>query len=246
MHIRTEFKIGLFAFLGLFIFFVIVFSISDFSLKQGYTFSARFNFVNGLETSSPVRLAGVKIGEVKEIKVDDGYLPVEVDLWIKKGIRIKEDSQIYISSLGLLGDKCLEILPGNSQIFIKPTDIIVGRDPISVEEFSLLGKETIEKANKIIGNLEEIIGNEEVKGNIKKTVKEGRQLSENLNITVAEANKFLFNLNLILEQINSGEGTIGRLISDESLYNEIEVLIQDIKKHPWKLFHKTKEKGRRP
>ncbi len=208
MRIKTEFKVGLFVFLALFIFFVIVFSISDFSLKQGYTFLVRFNFVNGLEPAAPVRLAGVKVGEVKEIRVTKGRPPVEALLWLKKGSPVGKDSRVYISSLGLLGEKYVEISPGKSSVLVKSGETIIGSDPISLQELSHLGEQTIRKADRVIGNLEETI----------------------------------IHLNFIFERINKGEGTIGKLLSDEELYNEIRDLVQDIKRHPWKLFWKTKER----
>lgn len=246
MHIKTEFKVGLFVFLGLFVFFVIVFSISDFSLRQGYTFIVRFNFVSGLEPTAPVRLAGVKVGEVKEIKVGRGHPPVEALLWLKKSTPVGKDSRVYISSLGLLGEKYVEISPGDSPVLIKPGETIIGCDPISVQELSHLGKQAIGKVNRVVGNLEEIIGDEEVRSNIKEIIKDSKQLSQLLNVAVIEANQSLVNLNLIFERINRGEGTIGKLLVDEGLHNEIENLVQDIKRHPWKLFWKTKERKKRP
>lgn len=245
MYIKSEFKVGLFVFLGLLIFFVIVFSISDFSLKQGYTFSVRFNFVNGLEVSAPVRLAGVNVGEVKNIMVTNNHPPVQVLLWVKKGVFIKRNSQVYISSLGLLGEKYIEISPGDSKTLIKNGEVIIGCDPISVQEFSQLGKKTIRKIDKMITNLEEIISDKEIRGGVKDIVSNSKQLTQQLNITTAKANQILNSLNLIFARINNGEGTIGKFITNDSLYNEIEELIQDVKRHPWKLFRKTKEKKKK-
>ncbi|TBR16663.1 hypothetical protein EPO66_04280 [bacterium] len=42
--------------------------------------------------------------------------------------------------------------------------------------------------------------------------------------------------------IKSREGTVGKFFYDDSIYKETEALIQDLRKHPWKLFWKTKEK----
>jgi hypothetical protein len=38
------------------------------------------------------------------------------------------------------------------------------------------------------------------------------------------------------------EGTIGKLLYDDTIYKELEALAVDLRKHPWKLFWKTKEK----
>ena len=43
-------------------------------------------------------------------------------------------------------------------------------------------------------------------------------------------------------KITNKEGTIGKLLYDDSIYKELEALITDVRKHPWKLFRKTKEK----
>jgi len=245
MSIKTEVKAGLFVFFAFLVFFIIVFSISDFSLKEGYTFSVKFNFVNGLDTSAPVRLAGVKIGEVRAIKVSKGYPPVEVLIWVRKGVPISKDAQVYVSSLGLLGEKYIEFFPGRSSILIKEGDTIIGQDPISVQQLSHLTKHTIRKINEVARDIEELIGDKEVRKDIKGLIKSSKNLSEELSGLVKEANKSLVNFNLILTQINSGQGTVGKLIKEEELYNEIKEVVEDIKKHPWKLFRKTRERKRR-
>ncbi len=45
-------------------------------------------------------------------------------------------------------------------------------------------------------------------------------------------------LNEILNQVKSGKGTIGKLVFDESLYNEVESMVKDLKAHPWKLLQR--------
>ena len=45
-----------------------------------------------------------------------------------------------------------------------------------------------------------------------------------------------------LVKIKNGEGTVGKLISSDEIYNQLEALVTDIRKNPWKLFIKTKEK----
>ena len=139
----------------------------------------------------------------------------------------------------------MEISPGKSSVLIKPGETIIGCDPVSLQQLSHLGEQTIRKVDRVIGNLEEVISDEEVRRDIKEIIKDSKQLSQQLNVVVDEANQSLANLNFIFERINRGEGTIGKLLSDEELYNEIRDLVQDIKKHPWKLFWKTKEKRKK-
>jgi len=46
----------------------------------------------------------------------------------------------------------------------------------------------------------------------------------------------------ILEKLDEGEGTLGRLLTDDSVYNKIEDMIEDIKSHPWKLLHRPSKR----
>jgi len=48
---------------------------------------------------------------------------------------------------------------------------------------------------------------------------------------------------VVMARLRDGEGTIGKLLVEEKIYNDLEVLVDDIKRHPWKLFHKTKKKN---
>ena len=112
-----EVKVGLFVFLAIILLIVVLFSIGDFSLfKSGYTLTVYFNYVEGIEIGAPVRLAGVKIGEVKNINVlhkrASGETSVGLKIWVDSSSIIKSDSLVNINTLGLLGETYLEITPG--------------------------------------------------------------------------------------------------------------------------------------
>jgi len=46
------------------------------------------------------------------------------------------------------------------------------------------------------------------------------------------------NLNSILESVKSGQGTIGKLLYDDTVYKDLEGLTSDLKANPWKLLRK--------
>ena len=52
---------------------------------------------------------------------------------------------------------------------------------------------------------------------------------------VLKLEKAIDSMDAILEQIKSGDGTVGKLIYDDTLYDDVEAIIKDIKAHPWKL-----------
>jgi hypothetical protein len=56
------------------------------------------------------------------------------------------------------------------------------------------------------------------------------------------AQDIMSNVNDSLNKIRNKEGTLGKLIYDDTIYNELEALVADVRRNPWKLFIKTKEK----
>jgi predicted lipoprotein len=61
-----------------------------------------------------------------------------------------------------------------------------------------------------------------------------------LNKITDLANNIANNINDILEKVKNQEGSLGKLIYDDTIYEELEALTIDIRQHPWKLFIKTK------
>lgn len=134
-----ELKVGIFIMIGIAILFIIVFSIGDIQfVKSGYHIKVLFNFAAGIGGSAPVRLAGVGVGQVDGLRVftdKDGQTKVEISAFIKDKTRIEEDAEATINTLGLLGEKYLEIFPGSSgKRALNDNEVIVGRDPVPLEK----------------------------------------------------------------------------------------------------------------
>ncbi|MCM8783642.1 MAG: MlaD family protein [Candidatus Omnitrophica bacterium] len=234
-----ELKVGIFVLIGLIILTIIVLSISDFKAAVGgYYLKVIFNFANGIDIGAPVRLAGVKIGEVKDLQIvyaPDNELPhVELLTWIDKKFVIYDDSTPYINTLGLLGEKYLEIIPGvNKEGILKPGDVIYGKDSVSMGQIAELGYRIASKLEDSINSVNTILNDSEFKVAFKEVILKAQRLTEDLD-------KLSLSLQEIVDKINQGRGTVGKLISEEGLYNEIEGFVKDLKQHPWKLLYRPK------
>lgn len=196
---KMELKVGIFVFFGLVILVVFVLSIGGFKTwSSGYRVKFIFNFVNGVKIGAPVRLSGVDIGQVKELRfltVPNDKAKVEVVSWVKKEVKIPVDSSVWINTLGLLGEKYIEIMPGkDNNKCLLVNERLIGTEPTAMHE--------VEKLAKGIAD----------------------------------------DLDAMILKIKTGEGTLGKLFSDDTIYNELEALILDLKKHPWKLFIRSKDK----
>ena len=95
------------------------------STDENYNLAAEFRSVEGISIGTDVRLAGVKIGTVKDIKLDPDTYRVNAIFSVKNAIQIPDDSQAIISSEGLLGGNFIELVPGGSFDYLAPESIIL-------------------------------------------------------------------------------------------------------------------------
>ncbi|NNK79053.1 MAG: outer membrane lipid asymmetry maintenance protein MlaD [Litoreibacter sp.] len=111
----------------------------DGASNGGYPLTASFRSANGVNIGSDVRLAGVKIGTVTDLNLNETTFRADATFSVKDDILIPDDSAISISSEGLLGGNFVEIIPGGSPINLDPGEEIVDTQS-SVSLVSLLMK----------------------------------------------------------------------------------------------------------
>jgi phospholipid/cholesterol/gamma-HCH transport system substrate-binding protein len=100
---------------------------------KGYEIHAVFSSSGGLKTGSSVVIAGVDVGRVKRIVLDDYQARVTMSLPL--GVKIQEDAIASIKTKGLIGEKYVEISPGGLDENLEPGGVI--RDtqpPIDIEQ----------------------------------------------------------------------------------------------------------------
>ena len=83
---------------------------------------ASFNDASGISVGSDIKLAGVTVGKVLELELDEINYTAEMVLGISRKIKIPNDSEIIITSEGLLGGNYVSISPGGSDIFLKANE----------------------------------------------------------------------------------------------------------------------------
>ena len=89
-----------------------------------YPVFARFQSVSGLITGAHVELAGVHVGKVASIALDPKRLVAVVELKIQKGLMLSDDVIASVKTSGLIGDKYIQLAPGNSDTILKPGGMI--------------------------------------------------------------------------------------------------------------------------
>ncbi|MFV0244302.1 MAG: outer membrane lipid asymmetry maintenance protein MlaD [Qingshengfaniella sp.] len=89
-------------------------SIGAVSNSASYEVTASFRSAEGITAGTDIRLAGVKVGSVRDLKLNPDTFRADARLAIDEGIAVPDDSSIVVASEGLLGGNFVEILPGGS------------------------------------------------------------------------------------------------------------------------------------
>ncbi|WP_024788069.1 MULTISPECIES: MlaD family protein [unclassified Lebetimonas] len=121
---KTETKVGIFVFLGILSILYLTFqvkSLQDFNQK-GYTLYAYINDASGLEKKAKVKLRGVEIGKVEDLKLNNSL--VKLKLIIKQGVKIPKGSMVTLAQDNMLGGKYVKIIPSKNHIYYSKNETI--------------------------------------------------------------------------------------------------------------------------
>lgn len=142
--LNIETGVGIFLILGILSLAYISIKLGDISLfgDRGYIINARFANISGLKEGAEVEIAGVTVGKVSKIHLNDYQAWVE--MWINPGVKLQEDTIASIRTRGIIGDKYVKISPGGAEDYIKAGGkILETESAIELEE--LVSKYIFEK-----------------------------------------------------------------------------------------------------
>lgn len=233
-------KLGIFIFLGSFLLVVGIFMLGNKEalFKDTYTVKAYFNNIEGLRTGAPVRLSGIDVGAVKEIKIiGDTISVLEVSMRLLTEIEkfIRKDTYAVIQTEGLVGNKfvSLEMGSGISEQ-VKDGGKILSKEPVSfadiIEETQGIMAYTKEMAENLSGIVYKINHGE---GTIGKIINDEELYYAAANLTKS-ADKSLLSitgeLNSLTEQFNVlGKGVASVVNNVNNLVANFDSLFTDVK-----------------
>jgi len=216
-------RVGLFFLLGLALLWVTFESLSGGRVfkAKGYTLTARFDNLKGLLKGDDVLIAGVRVGAVTQTRLVGRQ--AEAVLSIEPNVRIARDAVAVVAQSSLLGTNHLEVTVGSPDApRLEPGAEIKTRDTVDMNE-------VIAKLGSLGDRLEQVVGE------IGKTLSggQGGNLFAKVDKLVTDNGpKFsetVSNLQEITAKIRGGEGTLGRLVNDPRLHDELLASVDQIK-----------------
>jgi phospholipid/cholesterol/gamma-HCH transport system substrate-binding protein len=243
----TEIKVGIFVVVILFLFGAAVFTIGSHQkyFQRQYTLWASFSNISGLIVGAPVRLAGLTVGRVNTIRFpeDTGAKTITVELKINKAVqkRIRDDSIASIQTMGLLGDKYVEVSLGSPDHAVLQDEARIDSvDPIDLLAYAAKIEETIDAVNTILIDVKAISGQiRGGKGLLHALLYDpaGGELVNNLAVASGSAEDLMTDLSSavksvdhIVKKVERGEGTLGGIINDPTVYEDLKVVLGGAKR----------------
>jgi len=207
---KTEIKVGIFVVLALISILFLTFEIKSLeNIKQkGYTLYAVVKDASGVTKKSRVKMRGVKIGIVKDLKlIKNG---VKLKLLIYKNVKIPKDSSVALAQDNILGGKYLEIVPSGSNEYYKKGEVITNYiGSASMGDVMTNINEAVNKIKILIDKLNTTLDKnttENIKATIANIKESSVYLKDILKTTDTKLPKILNNANsLISTYKQSGE-----------------------------------------
>lgn len=116
--------VGAFVLIVAGLFFNYVYHKSSWQNIDGYYLNAKFDRADGMTEGSEVKISGLRVGKVVDVRVDPKTFLAVVRFSVDNKIQLPSDTSAKISSDGLLGGKYLELVPGEEDDRLKPEEEI--------------------------------------------------------------------------------------------------------------------------
>ena len=224
----AKLKVGITVFIGLLIFIIFILLLGT----NNYLFSKTYNIYlftdnsAGLIKGAPVTLGGYKVGDVEDIEFipsnDRNVIRIKLRILSKYQNQITKSSVAQINSIGILGDKLVNISVGNpGEPILSDGSSILIEPSVSLENIAKKIEPGIDNLNKILKKISSITDSISAgKGSLGKLIKED-QTATQINLVLEKANS-------VINDIKNGNGTFGKLIYDRQLYDELLNVSQNI------------------
>ena len=232
MQRSSEVKVGMLLLTGILVVAVGVLLIGQeqnvFRPKNEYF--VLFETVSGLSTGNPVQLDGVEVGSVGRVILPQDPAVSEIEVWVtideRYAQRVRTDSVARIKTLGLLGDKYVEITSGSPSAPLIPDEGEISAAPATnVDELMASGEDVMDNVTAITFSLRNILERmERGEGLMGKLITDSptnERITESLVETLEAAER-------VVKSVEEGDGPLPRLLHDEQLTARLETTLANL------------------
>lgn len=203
--LSSEFKVGIFVIIGCLILIYMSFKVGKFKLFGGgktYEVSVLFDNTEGLDVGGAVQISGVTIGRVKDIKLEGKKARVILELG--EDVVLKKDATATIKTKGVLGEKFVELYPGDADERIpKNGEIVNVKKTMDIDKLLASVDTVMEDIKAVTINLRKTLGGDEGELALKGIRDNLYELTLNINRLVKKNDESLSNTVRNLEKFSA-------------------------------------------
>lgn len=209
-NLTTELKVGLLILAGLTTIVMASVVVTGWRPGQGSTFTlyVYFDNVSGLLPRSPVNVAGVKIGQVQAIDLSGGRARVQMRIFSRYPVHA--DAKATVRSLGVLGDKYIELTLGtDSQPFLVDGDTILAvSSPSDLDALIVTLSSILADVKSVSSSLNAVLGGEKGEKRLDQILDQISRATTDISRITDATNK---QIDLILANITGFTGALDRM-----------------------------------
>ncbi len=230
---KPETKLGLFTVLGLAALGFSLYFLGGFSITRAYDINVQFADVSGLPVKAAVKLSGVEVGKVKEIKIEDGKVIVVAA--INENISLYRGSRFSVAMTGIIGTKYLKVEQGDESLgLLRAGAYTAGVDEVPMDQ----------QIDNTMTSVKELVDSINQRGQfgaqLNEAMRDIRQLSANVNQLVMTMRPYVTDsmknlqeitdkLNAVMDSITNEEGVLGSLIKDKEMKEQVKQSVSELK-----------------
>lgn len=218
MKLTDEAKVGLFTLVSIVLIVVVISFLGIFSFANiGYKVEVTFDNARGLKPGNVVRFAGVDIGNIKDIRIKDNKVVVEIS--VDKKYQIPANSIFTVGADGLLGEKYVDVVPPQDPDgqYIKSGSSIVGTSPKGIDEFLDKSTDVLKKLETVLDSMNNIVGDKELQESLKQTVINMDRITGNIEgITASMSDILLTNqaqIDMMIKNLSSTSSSLNNTMA---------------------------------
>lgn len=176
--------------------------------QSGFEINILFDNVTGLEVGDHISVAGLRVGRVQKLLLQDQNVNARV--WLDGSIHFPKDSHAAIKSIGMIGEKYIALILGSSPEGLAENDNIPGTYIDDLADAGGAANELISQTNSLLGKINTVMDSlleREAHLDISRTIKNTERLTGNLDRTLSRnmgrLENTVANLDSLLSSLNS-------------------------------------------
>ncbi len=230
--LSVEAKVGFFVVIGIIILSYMSMKIGNLSLERsrGYDIWVYFDSATGLARDISVEIAGVQVGSVSDIRLENNK--ARVGLKIDANVKLGRDVKAVIRTRGILGDKYIELIPGSlSAPPIQPGGrILRSVSPTDMDTLMTVLGNVAKDINKLTTSFSNVLGGKKGEASLHSIVDNLRQMVETLNTTVQGNNE---NIRKIISNLSDFSESLKKITDTNT--DDVEIIISNLSRASGKL-----------